>query len=142
MTAQINDSREYYRAQSRFVTRLTEFARRREVLIHLIAHPRKTGKSEIQADDVSGIGDITNIADNVFRVDRLPEGNDSGADARVKILKNREYGKRGDVLLLFDESCRRFSDMDGSGFLKQYSWGDDGFRELPGDLELPWLLED
>jgi twinkle protein len=122
MTAQIKDDKEYYRSQTRFVTRLTEFAKRREVVVHLVAHPRKTGRSEVQADDVAGIGDITNLADNVFRVDRLPDNNGMSADARIRILKNREYGVRGDIPLMFDIKSRRFSDLDNSGFLRKYTW--------------------
>jgi len=122
MTVDIKDDREFYRAQTRFSKRLKGYAEQRDVAIHLIAHPRKTGRAEIEGDDVSGSGDIINIADNAFLVSRLPEENDHDADARIRVLKNREYGRRGDVLLLFEESSRRFSDKDRSGFERRYEW--------------------
>lgn len=122
MTVNIRDDKEYYRAQTRFTKRLKGYAEQRGVTVHLIAHPRKTGRGEVEADDVAGTADITNLADNAFLVSRLPDNNEYGADARVRVLKNREHGKRGDILLLFDESCRRFSDMDRSGFDRCYEW--------------------
>jgi len=36
-------------------------------------------------------------------------------------------------LLLFDEKCRRFSDMDGTGFTRRYGWE----SELKDEV-MPW----
>jgi len=130
MTVQLNETRDFYRAQTRFITGLVDFARRKNVIVHLVAHPRKTARGEEpRADDVAGIADITNLADNVYRVSRLDDDDESGANSKLTTLKNREYGKLGDVLLHFDEASRRFSDSSYGGFKRRYSWEDD--EDLP-----------
>ena len=76
MTAQLRREAEqgYYRAQSAFAGRLADFCKRLGVHVHLVVHPRKTeGKRPLEADDVGGSGDITNRADNVLKVERVPE---------------------------------------------------------------------
>ena len=65
---------DFYRGQSNFVGRLVEFAKREEVHVHLVAHPRKNdGKAMLDADEVGGSGDITNRAYNVFSLQRLTD---------------------------------------------------------------------
>ncbi|CAM3885141.1 AAA family ATPase [Roseateles saccharophilus] len=57
-------------AQKQAVQKLTDFAKRFGVHVHLIAHPRK-GRDESQAPgklDVAGSSKITDAADNVFTV--------------------------------------------------------------------------
>lgn len=123
MTAQLREEARlgFWRAQSVFTGRLVDFCKRLNVHVHLVAHPRKTeGKRTLEADDVGGSGDITNRADNVFKVERTaPE--DKGCDALVTIMKNREYGARGTVKLDFNEPSRRFFPSGGSP-AKRYSW--------------------
>lgn len=123
MTAQLREEARlgFWRAQSVFTGRLVDFCKRLNVHTHLVAHPRKTeGKRALEADDVGGSGDITNRADNVFKVERVaPE--DKGCDALVTIMKNREYGARGTVKLDFNEPSRRFFPAGGSP-AKRYSW--------------------
>lgn len=93
-----------FQAQSRFVGRLQEFARREKVHVHLTAHCRKNSRGG-GCDEVSGSGDITNRADNILRICR-----DKGADrdAVLSVLDNREYGARGDIPLRFHAPSRRF----------------------------------
>ncbi|NBI10223.1 hypothetical protein D1641_09390 [Colidextribacter sp. OB.20] len=123
MTAQLREeaSLGFWRAQSVFTGRLVDFCKRLNVHVHLVAHPRKTeGKRTLEADDVGGSGDITNRADNVFKVERVtPE--EKGCDALVTIMKNREYGARGTIKLDFNEPSRRFFPEGGSP-AKLYSW--------------------
>lgn len=126
MTAQLRGETEmgYYRAQSAFAGRLTDFCKRLGVHTHLVAHPRKTeGKRPIEADDVGGSGDITNRADNVLKVERVPEEKvqELGYSTLLTILKNREFGARGKVKLKFNEPSRRLYPMGGSP-AKKYGW--------------------
>jgi twinkle protein len=94
MTARFSTSadRDFFRAQSNFTGRLVEFAKKFEVHVHLVAHPRKS-QGALEADDVSGSGDITNRADNVFSLDRLDEKDAQmkGYTAALKVLKNRVH---------------------------------------------------
>lgn len=126
MTAQLRGETEqgYYRAQSAFAGRLADFCKRLGVHVHLVAHPRKTeGKRPLEADDVGGSGDITNRADNVFKVERVPEerSQELGYSTLLTILKNREFGARGKVKLDFNEPSRRLYQMGGSP-AKRYGW--------------------
>ncbi len=126
MTAQLRGEAEqgYYRAQSAFAGRLADFCKRLGVHVHLVAHPRKTeGKRPLETDDVGGSGDITNRADNVFKVERAPEEKvqELGYSSLLTILKNREFGARGKVKLEFNEPSRRLFQMGGSP-AKRYGW--------------------
>lgn len=122
MTAQLKEEGRlgFWRAQSSFTGRLSAFCKRLNVHVHLVAHPRKTDNKKFDADDVAGSSDITNRADNVFKVERVkPE--DEGCDSVVTILKNREFGARGKIKLDFNEPSRRFFPAGGSP-AKHYSW--------------------
>lgn len=125
MTAQLKSEAAlgFWRAQSVFTGRLMAFAIKNNVHVHLVAHPRKTGNGPIEADDVAGSGDITNRANNVFKVERVPEEKVqmAGYSTLLTIMKNREFGARDRIKLDFNEPSRRFYPVGGSP-AKQYSW--------------------
>ena len=111
MTAELKDesSLGFWRAQSSFTGRLVAFAKRLDVHVHLVAHPRKTECRRLEADDVGGSSDITNRADNVFKVERVPEEREQelGYSSLLTILKNREFGARARIKLEYNEPSRR-----------------------------------
>ncbi len=123
MTARFSTSaeRDFFRAQSNFTGRLVEFAKKFEVHVHLVAHPRKA-QGNLEADDVSGSGDITNRADNVFSLDRLSEQDAQiqGYDAALKVLKNRSFGETPHIGLCYDPSTRRYQKPGEAD--KHYAW--------------------
>lgn len=126
MTAELKQSsmNDYWRAQSAFTGRLVAFAKRFDVHVHLVAHPRKVDKrSGLDADDVGGSGDITNRVDNVIKVERVSEEKKTeyGCSTILTILKNREFGARAQVNLEYNEPSRRLYQV-GSSPAKQYSW--------------------
>ena len=126
MTAELKQEASigFWRAQSAFTGRLAAFSKRVGVHVHLVAHPRKTdAKRHIEADDVGGSVDITNRADNVFLVERVPEEElqKAGYSARLTVLKNREFGSRAKVKLDYNEASRRLYPANGSP-AKRYSW--------------------
>lgn len=125
MTAQFSREREMglWRAQSAFTQRLSAFAKKNGVHVHLVAHPKKTGEKELSADDVAGTADITNLADNVFSVERIPEDKigPDGFSTRIKIIKNRRNGTMATIGLNFEETSRRFYE-DGGNPRKKYTW--------------------
>lgn len=126
MTAELKyESAEgYFRAQSAFVGRLVAFAKRLDVHVHLVAHPKKVDKkSGLDADDVGGSGDITNRVDNVIKIERVLEEKipETGASTVLTILKNREFGARGKILLEYNEPSRRLYQSGGSAS-KIYGW--------------------
>ncbi len=158
MTTRFKTSKEadFYRAQANFVAALISFARRAKVHIHLVAHPRKSQqgggkKKHLDNDDVGGIGDITNLADNVFSLERSMRAKKEGGPVEpvteLTILKNRMWGDffpPGQAMGLdFDKKSRRFFRSDAP-VDKHYGWD---FREqvsledLPPDTEIPFDKE-
>ena len=123
MTAQLKSERElgHLVAQKEFTQRLSAFAKQHDVHVHMVAHPRKSegGGRSLTADDVAGAGEITNLADNVFSVERLGERDE--IDTRIRIMKDRETGSREVIPLMFDQKSRRFYDVNGDPN-KKYSW--------------------
>lgn len=124
MTARFKGTRDadFYRAQSAFVTDLATFARSNGVHVHLVAHPKKTDQKHLAADDVGGIGDITNAADNVFALERTQKGEEGEGQTVLNILKNRFYGVRKQIGLTFDETSRRFYKSGTGDPNKHYGW--------------------
>lgn len=96
MTARFRGSdRDFYRAQSEFVAELASFAHDNNVHVHLVAHPRKTDRID-DSDEVAGIGDVTNLADNVYALAKENRP-DRQQDCVLTILKNRFFGERGAI---------------------------------------------
>ena len=95
-----------YDIQTKLITDLSDMAKRLNIHIHFVCHPRKS-TSFLRKYDISGTADLTNIADNVFIVHRV--NNDFkkqtqemfkwksdheiyNFDNIVEICKNREQG--------------------------------------------------
>lgn len=139
MTARFGTSsdKDFYRAQSNFTGRLVEFAKAREVHVHLVAHPRKgDGHKVDDADEVGGSGDITNRADNVFSLQRLTdeEAEKQGFQTVLRILKNRSFGESAAIGLNYHQASRRFFKAGTGTPNKQYGWeraGQQGVIQLP-----------
>lgn len=116
----------YYRAQSGFTGRLVEFAKKHEVHVHLVVHPRKTqGRGGISdADDVGGSGDITNRADNVISMERLSDekAQELGCCTVLRVIKNRDFGETVKLSLDYDPKSRRFYKAGTDELYRQYGW--------------------
>ncbi|WP_298030037.1 AAA family ATPase [uncultured Dysosmobacter sp.] len=139
MTTRFSASRDsdFYRAQSNFTGRLVEVAKKHEVHIHLVAHPRKGDNSRmLDADDVGGSGDVTNRADNVFSVKRLEDGEAEtrGFQTVLRVLKNRSFGETISIGLNYDIPSRRFYKAGTGVPNKHYGWE---FTEQQTLTELP-----
>lgn len=133
MTARygIDNEKDFLRSQANFAARLCEFSLETSSPVILIAHPRKeaTGyggrKDEDINEDVSGSGDITNLATAVIQLKRASEKEqeETQADAFVTIAKNREFGRCGKIRMRFDPLSRRLTDMDNTTITK-FGWED------------------
>ncbi len=101
---------ELYRAQSNFVGRLAKMAKAFDVVIILVAHPRK-GNGDWDNDMVSGSADITNKVDIVMSYDRYKDMADD--ERLMSISKNRLTGHLalGDngVKIYYSEKSRRIA---------------------------------
>ena len=123
MTArfQAGRDRDFYRAQSDFVAELAGFAKSTGSHVHLVAHPRKTERID-DSDAVAGIADVTNLADNVFSLDRTSES-EAKHDAVLTILKNRFFGERSrGIGLKFEPLSKRFYKSGTGDPGKRYGW--------------------
>ena len=87
MDADSNSPNEFYQAQSAFVKKLAKLARKHNVVILLVAHPKKG--EEFSNDMVSGSGDITNAVDVVMAYQRK---NNADYNSEIIITKNRMTG--------------------------------------------------
>lgn len=107
---------DYYRQQSNFVGQLVSFAKTFNVVVHLVAHPRKTSNNTLEKSDVSGSSDIINRCDNAFAVSRNENS------TTVKILKNRLFGAQNiEFKLNFDTVSKRFYGLNNDGNFA-YGW--------------------
>ena len=99
-----------YRKQSEFVGKLAKIAKAYEMVIVLVAHPRKS-KMEFDNDDVSGSADITNRVDVVMSYDKDNQRDDN---IRVlKVTKNRISGKLDSYTMYYSDMSKRISDIEG-----------------------------
>lgn len=120
-----------YERQSLFVKKLSRIALKYNVLILLVAHKRKNNYSTNENDEVSGSGDITNLALLTLSYER---GKDLLDSQRIcKVSKNRLFGKvhlDGWVLNFQEKSKRIYGDGDDVNY--EYGWNQqtDGFGFL------------
>lgn len=128
--------------QTTFVKKLASMARIYNVLIFLVAHPKKTDRSDFDNDDVSGSSNITNLADIVIQYGKPKDGMEG--DRILRIAKNRMTGKleTEGIPLWFEESSKRISDNEGQ-FAWYYGWEastDDDFDDIDNDdmTDIPW----
>ena len=94
MTALIDNlENDYFRKQSKFVTELSKLAKKYNVVIILVAHPRKTN-GNFNNDDVSGSSNVTNLADVVLNFGRATEEEEEeeGYNNYLSVMKNRLTG--------------------------------------------------
>lgn len=126
-------SMDKYEVQTQIVQVLSQAAKQLNIHIHFICHPRKT-ESFLRKNDISGSGDLTNTADNVFMVHRV--NNDFMTRVKeiypklkippdvgnaVEIMKNRDLGVVDEMILLyFDGTCKTMTDIKGG--VPGYRW--------------------
>ena len=125
-----------YRAQSKFLRQLKLLAVQHNVVILLVAHPRKT-RDNLENDDVSGSSDITNRVDVVLSYAR---NQDDVCDGKLSVLKNRLTGrltkKGGEVQLFYSNKSKRITSLQSPG--KNYGWQSEKSLIESGALDLPF----
>ncbi len=146
MTAlDVGMSVDLYRAQSKFVDKLVKMAKRQQVAVILVVHPRKNRFGNDDTDEVSGSADITNRVDIVMTYKRhedIPEN-----ERLLTISKNRLTGKlavgESAIRLYYDEASKRISD-NPEYFTCFYEWelDMDGFaavtEQQAEQMEIPF----
>ncbi len=121
----------YYQAQGDFAESCKRFAEKWNVSVILICHNKKfeqTGKKPRlpNKDDIEGSKKITNWADFVIQIYRVPEtfkGSFGNADSIFILCKNRETGIFEDVRLAFDYDSLRLCQLTERNKLKrEFGW--------------------
>ena len=125
------------RTQSNFVRGLARIARAYNVIIFLVAHPRKRkgDVTDFDADDVMGSGNITNAVDVVLQYDEAPD-RFGKPDRLLAVKKNRLTGDVSDGIdLWFDPASKRITERKDD-----FSWETDRqtYIEVTEDEEVPW----
>jgi hypothetical protein len=122
-----------------FVKKLARVALKYNALILLVAHKRKNNFSSNENDEVSGSGDITNLAMITIAYEK---DKDIELSQRLcKVSKNRLFGKTNTegYVLNYDEKSKRIYGS-GDDLYRAYGWEEDntnGFIQIPENLELP-----
>lgn len=123
-----------YDQQGQFVRKLTAIAIKYDCLILLVAHQRKNSFTTDINDEISGSGDITNLAGitlsyNRGNRDEIEKGILDESQRKLIIAKNRLFGKidlKG-IPLDYDEHSKRIYG-EGDDLDYQFSWdSSDGF---------------
>lgn len=154
MTAMYIDEQEgtnKYDQQGRFVRNLTKLAIKYDCLILLVAHQRKNAYGSDANDEISGSGDITNLAGITMGYSRgseddLKKGFIQDNQRKIIVAKNRLFGKinLNGIVVDYDERSKR---IFGKGDDKDYQFGwdqSDGFIDLKelGEYEIPFGLDE
>lgn len=126
-----------YEKQSLFVKKLARMALQFDVLILLVAHKRKNNFSTNETDEISGAGDISNLASLVIGYSKDNEL--SNAYRRLTVPKNRLFGRintKG-FLVMYDERSKRIYG-ENDDLTVEYGWAkQDGFSEAD-QLKIPF----
>jgi twinkle protein len=115
----VASEKEEYQAQKNFMNILCDFAKKFNVHIHLVAHPRKSEKDTDQPGkvDVKGSSHLTDLAHNVIVIYRNTEEQKDKAKKKgitmhesvLYVKKNREFGFEGWIDLWFNSDTKTFS---------------------------------
>ena len=149
MSAMVDvDANEQYSQQTKFVNELSKMAKQFNVVVMLVAHPRKKQVEDFDNDDVAGSSNVTNLVDVVMRYSR-PTGKEIPKDTDQRILtvlKNRLTGKtnRKGIELFYEQGSRRISE-DSTKFDWTLGWESEreqqGFRVAESGTMPPWMQE-
>ena len=124
-----------YDEQSILIKELSSLAKKLNIHIHFVCHPRKV-MTFLRKNDISGTADLTNIADNVFILHRVGDDfKNSIKEAKhlkednpifqftnvIEICKNREYGVQ-DVFvgMYYEKETKRLLDHENEK--RHYGW--------------------
>lgn len=115
-------STDLFTTQTTFVKRLKDIAKRYNIVVVLVAHPKKS-KEDFDNESIAGSSNIGNLSDLILALERTTPEEDF--DTRLMVTKNRIRGKILDrencIELMFDETSKRFREY-GELKVTEYSW--------------------
>jgi twinkle protein len=133
-----------YRQQSKFVGELAKMAKKYNVFILLVAHPRKQ-YGNISNDDISGSSNITDRADIVLSYSKPTKDKNEEKvidyDRSLNVMKNRLTGKltqEEGIKLVFEPGSKRIAEHTKDFFSRTYNWTNDPYGFEPSDGDVPF----
>lgn len=115
------DSDDELRDQKRFVNKLKRFARKYNVHVMVVAHPRKTKNDQtLDNQDVGGSMAIGALADATIIMER----------PNIRVVKNRITGKMPLISCVYCPDSRRIYEAD-VGDRNVFHWNKSGISALP-----------
>lgn len=122
----------YYQAQGDFVQSCKMFAETWNVVVILIVHNKKPHGNDVHSirlpskDDVEGSKKITNWADVILQMYRIPPALQAGewaqTDGVINLCKCRESGFLGVTPVLVDTDSNRITQLADKGDAPIYGW--------------------
>lgn len=108
-----------------FMNELIHFAKKNNLEIHLVAHPRKPQAAmPLTEYDILGSSNIVNMADRIYGLEKVWDDTlkNGGYDRQFTVFKDRILGVKGQRIgLRYDRVTRRmYSDTDDR--YRKYSW--------------------
>ena len=141
-------SSDKYDAQTDFMNRLVSFAKKYNVAVIIVCHPKKLppGVKEVDMYDISGSSNLINLAHLSFALRRISKKEKADVknplnnyDVCLTILKDRVQGRNGaEVPFHYDVPSRRFY-TNYEEYSRDYKWDENKANE---DLEVPDCLQD
>ena len=108
-----------------FMNELIHFAKKNELEIHLVAHPRKPqANMPLTEYDILGSSNIVNMADRIYGLEKVWDDDlkNAGFDRQFTIFKDRILGVKGQRIgLKYDRVTRRLYSATDNKY-KRYSW--------------------
>ena len=130
-------------SQKHFIIKLMGFAKKYDVCVNLVLHPKKMPKDQkgVSTSDLYGASEIGNLCHRMIWVERLEE-DEKGYDTKVTIIKDRPTGKAGkSCKLYYDNKTRRFYSTNDE-LRKTYRWEKDCNIKYPPDIEKDLIKND
>jgi len=126
-----------YDRQSLFVKKLARLALKHNVLVLLVAHKRKNNFSSNENDEISGSGDISNLASVTISYEKGKELKPS--QRLLKVSKNRLFGRTQPegYILDYDEKSKRIYGVDDDLYF-DYGWNTINYGFVDYDAETPF----
>lgn len=113
-----------YNSQIKFIMALKRFTREHDVIVLLVAHPKKPipGQQGVDMYGIAGASEIVNLADRAYSVGRLDPAKHEGHNSFLSILKDRQSGKAGMMIKMYYDfpTTRIYSDR--AELEMAYSW--------------------
>ena len=136
-----------YTQQTLFINDLKEYAKKKNVHILLVCHPRKES-GFLRKESISGTADLTNLCDNLFIIHRIGKDFQTRAseflasdvvsrcmayDSVIEVCKNRSMGVMDYIVgMYYEQESRRLKNSISEHIV--YGW-----EEQPTEQDIPYI---